>query len=120
VSLAGEEYAYLTTRGRRTGRPHTVELWFAPVGGAVWFIAGGGTSSDWVANLVVEPAVTVRVGERTIAGRARTEPGADGEAGVARRLLAARYQGWQAGRPLSGWASQGLAVAVDLDAYFAE
>ncbi len=80
MALADEEYAYVTTRGRRTGRPHTVELWFAPVGGAVWFIAGGGTSSDWVANLLAEPAVTVRVGERTLAGRARTEPGDGGGA----------------------------------------
>lgn len=115
MSLADEEYAYLTTRGRRTGRPHTVELWFAPVGGAVWFIAGGGTSSDWVANLVADPAVTVRVGERTFAGRARTDPDDDGDAGVARRLLAARYQGWEERHPLSEWAAHGLAVAVDLE-----
>ena len=120
MSLADEEYAYLTTRGRRTGRSHTVELWFAPVGASVWFIAGGGTSSDWVANLVAEPAVAVRVGERTFSGRARTDPGDGGDAGVARRLLAARYQGWEEGRPLSEWASTGLAVAVDLEAYFGE
>jgi deazaflavin-dependent oxidoreductase (nitroreductase family) len=113
VALA--EFAHLTTRGRRSGRPHTVELWFAPVGSAVWFIAGGGTSSDWVANLVAEPAVRVRVGERTFAGRARTEAGDAGGAGEARRLLAARYQGWEEGRPLSDWAAHGLAVAVDLE-----
>jgi len=116
VSLADEEYAYLTTRGRRTGAPHTVELWFSPVGTAVWFVAGGGTSSDWVANLVADPSVTVRVGEHTFAGRARTETGDAGDAGVARRLLASRYQGWEEGRPLSDWAAHGLAVAVDLEA----
>jgi deazaflavin-dependent oxidoreductase (nitroreductase family) len=115
VELADEQYAYLTTQGRRTGRPHTVELWFAPVGSAVWFVAGGGTSSDWVANLVAEPAVTVRVGQRTFAGRARTEAGDGGDAGEARRLLAARYQGWEEGRPLSDWATHGLAVGVALD-----
>jgi hypothetical protein len=82
----------------------------------VWFIAGGGTSSDWVANLVAEPAVTVRVGGRTHAGRARTDPGDAGDAGLARRLLASRYQGWEEGRPLSDWAAHGLAVAVDLEA----
>jgi deazaflavin-dependent oxidoreductase (nitroreductase family) len=113
--LGAEEYAYLTTRGRRTGRPHTVELWFAPVGTSVWMIAGGGTSSDWVANLLADPAVTVRIGGRTAPGRARTEPGDAGEAAVARRLLAARYQGWEEGLPLSDWAASGLAVAVDLD-----
>ena len=113
--LAGEEYAYLTTRGRRSGRPHTIEIWFALVGTTAWMISGGGTSSDWVANLLADPAVTVRIGDRTFAGRARTDPGDSGEAAVARRLLAARYQGWEEGRPLSDWATSGLAVAVDLD-----
>ena len=113
--LGAEEYAHLTTRGRRTGRPHTVELWFAPVGTSVWMIAGGGTSADWVANLLATPAVTVRIGNRTFTGRARTDPGDTGEAAVARRLLAARYQGWDEERPLSEWAASGLAVAVDLD-----
>jgi hypothetical protein len=68
-----------------------------------------------VANLLADPAVTVRIGSRTFTGRARTEPGGAGDAAVARRLLAARYQGWEEGRPLSDWAASGLAVAVDLD-----
>jgi deazaflavin-dependent oxidoreductase (nitroreductase family) len=113
--LRDEQYAYLTTRGRRSGRPHTIEIWFALVGRSVWMVAGGGTSSDWVANLLADPAVTVRIGLRTFTGRARTEPGGAGDAAVARRLLAARYQGWEEGRPLSDWAASGLAVAVDLD-----
>ena len=113
--LRGEEYAYLTTRGRRSGRPHTIEIWFAPVGTSVWMVAGGGESSDWVANLLADPAVTVRIGGRTVPGRARTDPGDTGEAAVARRLLAARYQGWEEGRPLSDWAASALAVAVDLE-----
>jgi hypothetical protein len=33
---------------------------------------------------------------------------------LARELLAAKYQGWRAGAPLSGWARTALPVAVDL------
>ena len=113
--LQDEDFAYLTTRGRRTGQAHTIEIWFVAVGTSIWMIAGGGTSSDWVANLLADPAVTVRIGDRTFSGRARTDPGDAGEAAVARRLLATRYQGWEEGRPLSEWATSGLAVAVDLD-----
>jgi deazaflavin-dependent oxidoreductase (nitroreductase family) len=113
--LGAEEYAYLTTRGRRTGRPHTIEIWFAAVGTTIWMISGGGTSSDWTANLLADPAVTVRIGSRTFPGRARTETGDAGETAVARRLLAARYQGWEEGRPLRDWAATALAVAVDLE-----
>ena len=28
-ALAGETYCYLTTTGRVTGKPHTIEIWFA-------------------------------------------------------------------------------------------
>jgi deazaflavin-dependent oxidoreductase (nitroreductase family) len=113
--LADQEFAYLVTRGRRTGRPHTIEIWFAALGDTVWMIAGGGEAADWVRNLRAQPEVTVRIGSRTFSGRARTAPGAEGEAGVARRRLAARYQGWEEDRRLSEWAARGLAVAVDLD-----
>jgi hypothetical protein len=27
--LAGEQYCYLTTTGRVTAKPHTIEIWFA-------------------------------------------------------------------------------------------
>lgn len=28
-SVTDEKYLYLTTMGRKTGDPHTIELWFA-------------------------------------------------------------------------------------------
>jgi deazaflavin-dependent oxidoreductase (nitroreductase family) len=106
------EFAYLTTTGRQTGSPHVVELWYRRIGDTVWFIAG--QRSDWVANLVARPDVTVRIGDDELAGTGRVEAGDAGGAGEARRALAARYQGWTPGRPLSGWATDGTVVAVDL------
>ena len=107
------EFAYLTTAGRKTGRAHTVELWYRRVGDTVWFIAG--QPSDWVANLLADPAASVRIGDGTeLAGTGRVEAGDAHGAARARRLLAERYQGWQQGQPLSSWATTGLAVAVDL------
>ena len=32
------EYAYLTTTGRRSGQPHTVEIWYRWSDGALWCI----------------------------------------------------------------------------------
>ncbi len=29
ASLAGESYCYLTTTGRKSGEPRTIEIWFA-------------------------------------------------------------------------------------------
>ena len=34
--LADEDFAYLTTTGRRTGRDHTIEIWFGLGEGRVY------------------------------------------------------------------------------------
>jgi deazaflavin-dependent oxidoreductase (nitroreductase family) len=112
--LADEDFCYLTTKGRVTGRPHTIEIWFALQGGALYMLSGGGDRSDWVRNIRRHPDVTVRIGRRRTPGRARILGPADPEDAAARRLLAAKYQGWREGRPLSGWARTALTVAVDL------
>jgi len=48
--LAGEDFAYLTTTGRKSGRPHRIEIWFAIENGAIYMLSGGGESADWVRN----------------------------------------------------------------------
>ena len=48
-------FCYLTTRGRRTGRPHTIEIWFVAVGATAYLMAGGRDRSDWVRNLMADP-----------------------------------------------------------------
>jgi hypothetical protein len=48
---------YVTTTGRRTGRPHEVEIWCVAVGDALYLMAGSGERSDTVRNaLVADPA----------------------------------------------------------------
>ena len=103
------EYCYLTTVGRRSGRPHEIEIWFADHEGRLYLISGGGERSAWVRNLQADPAVTVRIGDQTSTGVARTLAAGDHPA---RRLLAGKYQGWREGQPLSGWAADGLLVEV--------
>jgi F420H(2)-dependent quinone reductase len=109
-----QPYAWLMTIGRRTGEPRTVELWFVLDGRTVHFLAGGGEDAQWVRNADAEPAVRLRIGQRTYRGRARRpEPGSTEEL-AARRRMAAKYQGWREGRPLSRWAREALCIAVDL------
>ncbi len=55
-TLATEPFCYLTTTGRGSGRPHTIELWFALHDARVYLLSGGGERSDWVKNLQREPA----------------------------------------------------------------
>ncbi|HEX8581272.1 MAG TPA: nitroreductase family deazaflavin-dependent oxidoreductase [Acidimicrobiales bacterium] len=112
TAVADEEFCYLTTTGRVTGRQHTIEIWFAVVDGRAWLLSGGGDRADWVRNLRADPRVRLRVGDEEVAATATVVDGDDDD-GRARRLLAAKYQGWAEGRPLSGWATSSLLVAVD-------
>lgn len=112
AGLANEEYCYLTTRGRVSGRPHEIEIWFGFMDGTLYLLSGGGEASDWVKNLQKTPQVTVRIAKRQFAGRARVLPDQPEDAPV-RKLLARKYQGWREGRKLSEWARTALPVAIE-------
>jgi deazaflavin-dependent oxidoreductase (nitroreductase family) len=112
------DFAYLSTIGRRSGAWHTIEIWFEEQGGTIYVLSGGGDRSDWVRNIKADPTVRIRVG----GGRSRVAEGEPATARLvldpmedvrARRMLAAKYQGWRAGAPLSDWARTALVVAVD-------
>jgi deazaflavin-dependent oxidoreductase (nitroreductase family) len=112
--LADENFAYLTTTGRRTGRPHTIELWFALRDRRVYFLAGGGNGADWVKNLRHTSTVRLRIGTRSIDAKARVVRAGTTEDTLARELLDGKYQGWREGKRLSSWARTALPVAIDL------
>jgi deazaflavin-dependent oxidoreductase (nitroreductase family) len=111
--LAEEDFCYLTTVGRRTGKAHTIEIWFALRGSTLYLLSGGGDSADWVRNLRKTREVRVRVGTRTVAATAREVKGADEDA-LARQLLDEKYMSGKPGKRLSSWARNALPVAIDL------
>jgi deazaflavin-dependent oxidoreductase (nitroreductase family) len=112
----GHAFCYLTTTGRVSGRPHTIEIWFALHGRTLYLLSGGRDRSDWVRNLQSDPAVTVRLGRLDadeLPGRARVVEAGTDEDELARRLVAGKYQPGYGG-DLSGWRRSALPVAVDL------
>ena len=111
--LADEDFCYLTTVGRKSGKPHTIEIWFARENGNLYLLSGGGESADWVRNLRKTPAVHVRIGSRTVAAQAR-EVSTPEEDALARRLLDEKYMGWKTGKRLTSWARNALPVAIEL------
>lgn len=110
-TLADEDFCYLTTTGRLTGRPHMIEIWFAVEDGTLYMLSGGRDRSDWVKNLIEEPSVTVRIADESFEGKARVVTNAE-EDELARRLLVEKYEK----RPgsLDNWRRTSLPVAVDL------
>jgi deazaflavin-dependent oxidoreductase (nitroreductase family) len=119
MALTPEEAARsvcrLETMGRNSGEPREIEIWFAatPDGTRLYLLAGGRERAHWVRNAVANPAVRVRVAGRWIAGRAGVVEGTPDEP-AARQLLAAKYQSWREGRPMSEWARTSLPLRVDL------
>ena len=44
--LKDEDFAYLTTTGRKSGRPHRIEIWFAIDDGKLYLLSGGADKAD--------------------------------------------------------------------------
>jgi deazaflavin-dependent oxidoreductase (nitroreductase family) len=103
----------LETIGRTTGRPREIEIWFAADSDRVYLLSGGRDDAHWVRNLRVDPRARIKLGGRWFNGTAREIEG-EAEDPVARRMLAAKYQAWREGQPLSEWAAESLPVAIDI------
>ncbi|TMB58886.1 MAG: nitroreductase family deazaflavin-dependent oxidoreductase [Chloroflexi bacterium] len=111
--LAEADFAYLTTIGRKTGRPHRIEIWFALHDGRIYMLSGDGDRADWVKNIRKNGRVRIKVGSRTVEARARIARGG-AEDQRARELLDRKYMDWKPGKKLSSWARGALPVAIDL------
>jgi deazaflavin-dependent oxidoreductase (nitroreductase family) len=110
--FADDDFCYLTTTGRVTGRSHTIEIWFALDGHALYMLSGGGAGADWVKNLLRQPEVSVRIRDTVYPGQARVVEGGDEDA-LARQIVVDKYQPGY-GEDLNGWGRESLVVAVDL------
>ena len=110
---ASAPYAYLTTVGRRTGRPHRIEIWFAAQDGRLYLLAGGRERADWVRNLRANAQVTVELGDETHAGTARVLRAGTDEDRRARALLVGKYR---QGDNLDAWGRTALPVVIEFAA----
>jgi deazaflavin-dependent oxidoreductase (nitroreductase family) len=111
-ALRDADYCYVTTTGRVTGNPHTVEIWFGIDAMTLYVLAGGRYDADFVKNLRKAPAVAVRIGRRRFNATARVVESASEDA-LARRLLLEKYVPRYSG-DLDDWGRDALPVAFDL------
>lgn len=111
--LKDEEYCYVTTTGRVTGKPHQIEIWFGLNGNTLYLLSGGMDKSDWVKNLIKNPSVKVRVAKKTFNAIARIVRDEEEEM-MARNMLADKYNERKANGSLGTWARTALVVGIDI------
>jgi deazaflavin-dependent oxidoreductase (nitroreductase family) len=112
VAVAADDYCYLTTVGRRTGRRHRIEIWYARHGDTLYLLSGGGERADWVRNIRARPGVSVELEGATREATGRVVRGGR-EDELARQLVFDKYHPRYEG-DLSAWRARALPVALDL------
>jgi deazaflavin-dependent oxidoreductase (nitroreductase family) len=110
--LANEDFCYLTTTGRRSGRPHTIEIWFALQGRTLYMLAGGREKADWVKNALQHSEVQLRIRDMLFTGRARLVNDTQEDA-LARKIVYDKYTPRDSD-DLTDWARTALPMAIDL------
>jgi len=89
-----EKYLYLTTRGRKTGRPREIEIWFTHHEDCFYVIAEYATS-NWVKNVQADRAVQVRVSGKNFAAQAKVlQPDSNPELVKTVQNLSNKKYGW--------------------------
>lgn len=78
LGIAPRAFALLETTGRKTGRRRLTPVGNGLDGGVFWLVSEKGRQAGYVANLLAQPRVRVKVGRRWISGRATLVPEEDG------------------------------------------
>ena len=71
-ALNRESLVHLTVLGRKSGKPHTVKIWFATDAskGKVYVTSARGSDAQWVKNLRKNPQATLQIGNTSFKGTA--------------------------------------------------
>jgi deazaflavin-dependent oxidoreductase (nitroreductase family) len=108
---ATEPFLYLTTIGRRTGRLHRIEIWFAVHDGRLYLMSGGRDRADWVRNLKATQRVTVELGDERHQGIARPVEPDTADDRLARDLLVHKYADSEDN--LEEWGRTSLPIVIE-------
>jgi deazaflavin-dependent oxidoreductase (nitroreductase family) len=101
-SLQDEQVLYLTTLGRKSGLPRTVEIWFVVNQHRLYILAEHGLKTQWVRNVRVNPLVSIRLRQHCFRARGRILDAARDrcEWQTITRLSEKKY-GWGNGLPVA-------------------
>ena len=111
-NLAEEDFCYLTTTGRNSGRPHTIEIWFALHEQTLYMLSGGRDKSDWVKIALHTPSVQIKINNTIFSGQARHVNNTE-EDTLARKIVFEKYVP-RSSDDLVDWSRTSLPIAVDI------
>jgi deazaflavin-dependent oxidoreductase (nitroreductase family) len=111
-NLAEEDFCYLTTTGRISGRPHTIEIWFALHEQTIYLLSGGRDKSDWVKNALQIPTVQMKINSTIFNGKARLITDSEEDA-LARKIVFEKYVP-RSSDDLVDWSRTSLPIAIDI------
>jgi deazaflavin-dependent oxidoreductase (nitroreductase family) len=101
-SLQHEQVLYLTTVGRNSRLPRTVEIWFVVYQHHIYLLAEHGLKTQWVRNIQVNPIVWLRVKQHRFRARGRVLDAAqDHHKWRAISSLSQKKYGWGNGLPVA-------------------
>ena len=110
--FADADFCYLTTTGRVSGQPHTIEIWFALHEHTLYILSGGRGRSDWVKNIVRNGAVQMKINDTNLVGNGRVITDA-AEDTLARTIVFEKYTPRDSD-DLTDWSRTALPIAIDL------
>ena len=112
MKVRSQQLIHLTTRGRKTGEPHTVELWFAASNGIV-FLSHEGKETDWMKNIKQNGEVSFEIGGKNFAGKAHYIEEHTEEAWQCKFALYEKYYGKATKEVIEDWFSLSKLIAIE-------
>jgi len=111
MKVRSQKFIHLTTKGRKTGRPHRVELWFAASDGKV-FLSHEGKETDWMKNIKQNGEVSFEIGGENFTGKGHYIEKDQDEAWQCKVALYEKYYGKAAKAVIDDWFSLSKLIAI--------
>ena len=112
AKVGSQKFIHLTTKARRSGKSHTVELWFA-VGNGKVFLSHEGEKTDWMKNIGKNGQVSFEIGGKNFNGHARYLVDGTEEAWTGKLALYEKYYGKAAREVIGDWFSLSKLIATE-------
>ena len=110
--VADEKYIYLTTKGRKTGKPHKVELWFAVAGEKI-YLSHEGAYTDYMKNILADNRVGFKIGKTQFRGKARIIESGDAFQ-TGKHALYLKYYGKADEDTINDWFSESRIIEISI------